>query len=1095
MNEFEKIKLKLKIFKKKYFLKKLFQRVVLFFIVTILLFLLICTIEYIFWLNKPTRLLLFIGFIIVFIIGSYKFLILSIINWLKSDTTLKNTAAAKIISKHFSKIEDILINAIQLSEKQESNALVNAAIEKKSSSISSFSFSKAINFNAIKPYLITLSMVVFSAFLISFINPSILLESSYRISHFGEEFEKKSPFQIQIVNEKLETFKGEDFHLKIKVNGLFIPKNIKLIKEDGLAIELAKENDSNFNYLFSNVQQDQKFRIAASGYYSKTHNIVVHDRPNLISMEILVNSPDHTKIEDEVITNNGDIEVLVGSKVRWHLSTNTTDDVKFMIDGTEANIEKINENSFMVSKIIKKDRDYQIILSNEFGKNKSNLSYKINALFDKYPELEVVHFLDSLSFEWVTLAGSINDDFGILALDVFFKKPEDKQYQSFPIDFNKETTSQSFFYNWNLEKLNLTNENEINFFLQVKDNDKVSGPKATKSPVFNIKIPEKKEVNQLIDKKSKQVTSSLGKSDNNVSEITEKLKYIEERLKTNKNFSWQENKLFQEIIKERKKLEKHIEQIQKQYEEYNDTKRNFYEENESIKKKNEQLKNLITTLADNERKKLYDKIQDLLEKNQSKEEIIKLLQKLNKNELQLKKDLERVKELFKRLEIENLLNESISQLDKLSKEQENLSNTLDNQNQEEFNKQEKIKKEFSQFEKQMNDVVEKNQLLKHPQAIEDFSLEEKQISKELKELSEDLKDISNDNNNTRQQIKEKQKSVAKKMDKLSKKLSNMQSGMQLETIQVNIQQLRLILDDLVKLSFNQEKIFTQLRGIYQSDPKFLELSAEQLQLKNDIKIIQDSLQSLAERTPQISSYITKEILAIDEHINEATRLLKNREKNKVVANQQLAMTAINNLALLLDNTLQQMQLSLSNATGKGNKPQKSQQKKLSELQKKLGEKMEQTQKSGKKGRELSKDLVRLSMEQEMLRKQYEKLLESIETSPNSKGGGEELQKAIDLMKDNEIDLVNKRLTRQLINRQKQILTRMLEAEKSQKEQEEDQERESEKPENITKNYPPDFHEFFDKKRKEIELLQKIPLDLNLFYKKEVNQYFKRISLQ
>ena len=97
------------------------------------------------------------------------------------------------------------------------------------------------------------------------------------------------------------------------------------------------------------------------------------------------------------------------------------------------------------------------------------------------------------------------------------------------------------------------------------------------------------------------------------------------------------------------------------------------------------------------------------------------------------------------------------------------------------------------------------------------------------------------------------------------------------------------------------------------------------------------------------------------------------------------------------------------------------------------------------------------------------------------------------MEQNELDLVNKRLTDQLIRRQEEIMTRLLEAENAQKERELDDEREAEQSKTIERNIPEAFEEYIKAKEKEIELLKTVPLKLNPYYKKEVNEYFSRLG--
>lgn len=97
------------------------------------------------------------------------------------------------------------------------------------------------------------------------------------------------------------------------------------------------------------------------------------------------------------------------------------------------------------------------------------------------------------------------------------------------------------------------------------------------------------------------------------------------------------------------------------------------------------------------------------------------------------------------------------------------------------------------------------------------------------------------------------------------------------------------------------------------------------------------------------------------------------------------------------------------------------------------------------------------------------------------------------MEQSELDLVNKNLSKQLQNRQQQILTRLLEAEESLREQEMDSKRESKTAVQYEQELPRAFEEYMKQKQKEIELIKTIPPKLHPYYKKEVNDYFDRLK--
>ena len=97
------------------------------------------------------------------------------------------------------------------------------------------------------------------------------------------------------------------------------------------------------------------------------------------------------------------------------------------------------------------------------------------------------------------------------------------------------------------------------------------------------------------------------------------------------------------------------------------------------------------------------------------------------------------------------------------------------------------------------------------------------------------------------------------------------------------------------------------------------------------------------------------------------------------------------------------------------------------------------------------------------------------------------------MEQTEMDLVNKQLTDQLIQRQKEIMTRLLETEKSMREQDMDDERKGETAKDYEKEIPKAFEDYLRLKEKEVELLKTIPPKLYPYYKKEVSEYFKRMG--
>jgi len=319
----------------------------------------------------------------------------------------------------------------------------------------------------------------------------------------------------------------------------------------------------------------------------------------------------------------------------------------------------------------------------------------------------------------------------------------------------------------------------------------------------------------------------------------------------------------------------------------------------------------------------------------------------------------------------------------------------------------------------------------------------------------------------------------------------------------DMETLRKILENLVTLSFDQEYLMEHVNNTPRNSPEFVKIVQEQNKLSDNSKIIEDSLFALSKRVIQIQATINKEIASINRNMQKATKELENREVNKATERQQFVMTATNNLALLLSEILEQMQKDLERPPSQCNKPKncnkpnpnckKPSMSELKKAQKKLNKKMKKGKngkkgKGKKKGEKQSKELMELAKQQEQIRNQLMELREEIGDS----GDKGKIDKILEGMEETERDIINNRITQETINRQAEILSRLLEAENADREQEEDNKRKAKEwefePDNTTKEYL----EYKKQKKAQEELLKTTPVQLTPFYKKKVNNYFNTI---
>ena len=266
-------------------------------------------------------------------------------------------------------------------------------------------------------------------------------------------------------------------------------------------------------------------------------------------------------------------------------------------------------------------------------------------------------------------------------------------------------------------------------------------------------------------------------------------------------------------------------------------------------------------------------------------------------------------------------------------------------------------------------------------------------------------------------------------------------------------------------------------------------------------MIEDSLFALSKRVSQIEAKVNQEISAINQNMNEALDNLEDRLVPQGRSRQQLVMTSVNNLTLMLSEALQQMmqQQSEASCNKPGSKPGKKKSTSLSQLKKmqeqlnknmqKAKEGMKQGQnkkgKLDKVGQSMSEQLARMAAEQEFIRNELNKINQNEnKDGKNSLGNLEDIAKQ---MEETEKDIVNRMITEQTLKRQQEITTRLLESEKAERERDQEEQRKSEESKNAFQRNPDGFDEYKRLKLKEMELLKTVPPSLNSYYKQNQNR--------
>lgn len=1137
-NDFQSLITRLDEFIRKYYKNKLIRGTLLFSSFLLLAYLLCIFTDFFAQLKPQGRTVLFFSFVSLCLAAIGYFIAYPALKIFRLGKVISHDQAAQIIGQHFPDVNDKIINTLQLSQSamltSGQSELIHASIRQKIADLRPVPFVNAIDLSQNRKYAKYLWPPLLILLLLLLIKPEIVTESTTRLVNYDNEFKPLAPFRFNVMNKELVTAEKTDFRLQLQMTGKVLPEEV-FIHIGDITYKMTKNSKSEYEYVFKNIQRNTEFYFSANGFESYAMEVKVLPRPTLLDFSIQLEYPKYLGKVNQTLSKTGDLTVPEGTKITWNISTKNTEKLNFMIGDSSRTLTPAGD-LFRFHLKANHSVQYAFMAKNSTVKQMDSLGYFLNVIPDEYPTIQVEESIDSNAIRNRFFVGQINDDYGFTGLKFFYRQINDSirknnlepAFKSMPVQIARNGNALRFTHAWTMNEMFLAPGDQVEYYFMVWDNDGVNGAKAARSQMKVFKVPTLEEISEQTDKNNSEIKKEMEAAIKDADKLRKELDNFQRDLVEKKNFDWQQKSKAEDLMKRQADLQLKLEQIQKMNSQNNEQKSEFKDMDPDLLEKQKMLDELMEKLMTDDMKKMLEELQKLMEQ-MDKNAIQQQVEKMELTDKDLKKELDRSLELFKQMELEQKVEDVTEKLDELAQEQKDLaeeSKQKDANTNEIEKKQEELNKKFEELKKELNEIDKLNQELEEPMELSDTKQDQDNISKEMQESKDNL---SKDKN---KKASENQQKAGDQMQDLSKKLQKSLESAQEKQNEIDMQALRQLLENVIQLSFDQEELMNQLGATATKDPKYVKLGQQQRKLKDDAKMVEDSLFALSKRVVQLKTYVNQEISKVNE--NMALSMKKIEDRNTALANkhQQFVMTSLNNLALLLDEALQSMQQQQQQAYqgkpsnskkrgkcnkpgnangdkpgdkpsfGKGGKPSikgmKQMQEQLAKQMEQLKKQMEQGKTPGKDGKGsgglmpgMSEELAKAAAKQQALRQMLQQLGQ--ELNKDGSGNGKELQKIAEEMEKNEEDLVNKNITIETLKRQQDILTRLLESEKAERERDQDNKRESTENKFEDFSNQKQFLEYKRKKEKEVELLKTVPPALTPYYKQKVNNYFNQVQ--
>jgi len=934
------------------------------------------------------------------------------------------------------------------------------------------------------------------------IAPSFITDPSKRLINHSIEFEKPLPYKVILLNDYLTALQHEDYTLKVKIEGEMIPIHLSFV--DGkFTYRIPEIEPGYYEYTFRDLEGDVYFKLQTDEYESMGYHLIVNPKPVIYNFTVSMNFPQYLGKSNELIENAGDLVVPEGTKLSWNIYTKDTRVIVFKV-GNETNvISKAEGNVFEYGIKAINEFDYTIYGKNEFVNYSDSMKFYVELIRDEYPSISLEEYSDDNILAYAHFDGVVGDDHGFHSLSLWYKNEKNinESWNKTDINIDKDLNRQFFQYTLQADDFDMVPGENISYYFEIRDNDAINGYKATKTKIYSLHFPSKEELAESVKSYTDEVKKELEEAKKEIEDISMQMEDFQNSLYEKKDLNWMDKQKIEQLInKEEDIFEKldNLIQLNEQMKELEEMMEN--ETDPELSRKLEELEKLFDELMDEDMKKELEEMRKELEEL-NKDKLSEMLEEMRMNNEDLKNSLDQNLELYKQLQFEKKVEEAIEKLDKLADKQKEVAEKTGKKElskEESKNEQKRIDEDFKEIEEELIDAEKLNEELEEPFNFEMDTSQVDEIKSELNEAEESLA------KGKQKKAAESQNNAGDKMKEMANSLSLMMESAMMEQLGEDAEQVKKMLDNLLDLSFEQENLIRGYEKVSLNDPQYMDKADKQKLLQDDYFVVHDSLIALSKRQVFIQPFILKESGKITNYMDKSLISMQERRKGIALSEQQYVMTSMNNLALMLEESLNQMNQSLSMMSGKPgkgkcNNPGMGKSPKMGDLlqmQQGLNEGMgKKGSKQGKEGKEgqnglNSEQLAKMAAMQAEIRRMLQDYVNELEAEG---GNGSALNKLAEEMEKSEDDIINNRLSIEALKRQKDIEVRLLKAKNAELKREKENKRESIEGKSRKRSNQIERIEYKENVITQEEILKSIPIEMSPYYKELFKKYLYKLE--
>lgn len=997
------------------------------------------------------------------------------------------------IGRHYPQLGDMLCNALQLvaglsRQRGVSEELAVAAFARVAQQSQGLDFEVVLDRRRVqRAAVVFFALLGAASVLIGGVAP--LRMALQRLVFWERSFLPPAPFTLRVAPQDTLVLRGSPVQIRVTAEG--IPPavvQLHLFPEGGKeqVREVRSEQPGVFVVQLGRVESSVRFYASArwmGEVVASPHgSIRVGERPVLRALWGEVRPPAYTRLQPIRIDEQATELVVPRGSVVWLRVESSKpvrqarvlfvkasgDTVRFPLQG--------EGHSAQGEFPLPSSGSWAVVVTDEAGQqNDSPLWYRVMLVEDAPPQITLLQPTTDVELSEkaiVPLRVGISDDYGFSRLLLHYRlaasryAPPQREFRAVEIPFVPMGTVQEVPYLWDLSALRVSPEDRYEFYVEVWDNDRVTGPKSARTPVVTVYLPSLERLLRESEQVQERVAQELQELARELEQLSRRSEEVQRRVSSpaarQPQGQWEQQRHLQELLEQHQQVQQRVEQLQQQLQEAVQRLEQSQMISPETLQKYRELQQLLSQVRSPQLEQMMERLQQAL-RQLTPEQVRQALQNFRFNEEEFRAAVERTLRLLKRLQAEQKLDALRQRLERLAEEQERLQQESERassperlselaQRQEEIEQQwQQLQQEWQQLERSLQEVMPEAP----PEAMQRVSqqMQDPATGEALRQSAMQLRQ------GQPRQAQQAQRRASSQMRSAAAALQQLWNQLQQNLTREIQRQLQKAVMDALELSEQQEQLHGRVQTAPPGSQRLAEFARRQRELQSGLSRLVERVMGVAQKSFVVTPQMARELGMALRSMQNATAQLAERAPEPAARAQQEAMEALNRSALLLQDALSALQAGGSGACpnpgmgqGAGGVGFLERLQQLAAQQQGITHALQELF-QGRLTPEQQAQLARLAAQQAQVQQALEDLARQ-QQAPGSPRLLGDLRRLSEEMREVVEELRSGNLTMETLRRQHRILSRMLDAMRSLYERDYEPQREARPGQDIVRPSPP-----------------------------------------